>query len=521
MDTLKNAALLNGQANIPLAGIRVTGGIHELEADLSRSPHWNHDLAPTKLKNRKWGMWDIAALWIGMSVCTTTYMLASSLIAQGMSWWQAILTIALGNVVVLIPMILNAHAGTKYGISFPVYCRASFGVLGSNIPAVLRALVACGWFGIQTWIGGWAIFKLMTVFYPSWDALPAHYFGINAAQLGCFLGFWALNMAIVWKGMESIRHVEGLSAPLLLVMGAALLIWAYVKAGGFGPMLSQPSQFVAGGPREGQFWSFFFPALTGMVGYWATLSLNIPDFTRYAKSQKDQMAGQALGLPTTMTLYSFVGVAVTSATIVIFGEAIWDPVVLLSKFSNPAIIIVSMLALTLATLTTNLAANVVSPANDFANLWPKKISFKIGGLITGVIGILMMPWKLVADPTGYIFTWLIGYSALLGSIGGVLLCDYFLIRRAKLELAELFRHPGAYSYLSGINYRAVAALVSGVLPCLPGFLGTIGAADVSGFWMHMYHYAWFVSFAVSFGVYATLMGSPNAVRVSAAAKSKT
>lgn len=270
-------------------------------------------------------------------------------------------------------------------------------------------------------------------------------------------------------------------------------------------MLSQPSQFVPGGAQEGRFWSFFFPALTGMVGFWATLSLNIPDFTRFARTQRDQVLGQALGLPTTMTLYSFIGVAVTSATVLIFGEAIWDPVVLLAKFTHPAVVVVSMLGLTVATLSTNLAANVVSPANDFSNLWPKGISFRTGGLITGIIGILIQPWKLVADPSGYIFTWLIGYSALLGSIGGVLLSDYYLLRRAELNLPDLYSEKGAYAYQGGFNPKALLALLLGILPCVPGFLGTIQAAQVPAFWMGLYNYAWFVSFSVAFASYAVLM----------------
>ncbi|MFH1725284.1 MAG: NCS1 family nucleobase:cation symporter-1 [Elusimicrobiota bacterium] len=490
--------------------VKVTGNIHELVSDVSGSPYWNSDIAPAGLSERKWGKWDIAALWVGMSVCIPTYMLASSMIAQGMNWWQALLTILLGNVIVLFPMVLNAHAGTKYGIPFPVYCRAAFGMAGAHIPATLRSLVACGWFGIQTWIGGWAIYKLTCVGLPGMDALPKTFFGINACQFGCFLFFWALNMWIVWRGMESIRRVEDYAAPFLLVIGVCLLIWAYVKAGGFGPMLSQPSQFVPGGPREGRFWAFFFPALTGMVGYWATLSLNIPDFTRYARSQKDQVLGQAIGLPSTMLMYSFIGVAVTSATVIIFGEAVWDPVELLSRFQNPAVVVVCMVALTLATLTTNLAANVVSPANGFSNIWPKRISFRAGGLITGVIGILIQPWKLVQDPTGYIFTWLVGYSALLGSIGGVLLCDYFVLRRTKLDLPALYAAEGEYAYSRGFNPVAVAALVLGILPCVPGFAGTIKIAEVPDFWMSLYHYAWFVSFGVSFFTYLGLTAAVGA-----------
>ncbi|MEW6041500.1 MAG: NCS1 family nucleobase:cation symporter-1 [Elusimicrobiota bacterium] len=473
------------------------------EQELSKSPLWNADIAPTKKSDRKWGTWDIAALWIGMSVCIPTYMLASSLISGGMNWWQAVLTIFLGNAIVLIPMVLNAHAGTKYGVPFPVLARASFGTSGANVPAVLRAIVACGWFGIQTWIGGWAIYKLLTIYFKGWDTLPplSAWLGINLPQLLCFLFFWAINMYVIYRGMESIRFVEDYSAPLLLGVGLALLIWAYLKVGSFGPMFSQPSQFVAGGPKEGQFWLFFFPALTGMVGYWATLSLNIPDFTRYAKSQKSQILGQALGLNTTMPFYSFIGVSVTSATIVIFGQAVWDPVVLLSKFENPFVNIIAQVSLFLATLTTNLAANVVAPANSFSNLAPKKISFKTGGLITGIIGILIMPWKLIADPKGYIFTWLIGYSALLGPIAGIMICDYFIIKKKQLNHTGLYQNVGEYLFKKGYNVNALIALIVGVLPNVPGFSNTVGIFCCSPFWANLYHYAWFIGFIVAFVVY--------------------
>src|SRR5450759_1313984 len=281
-----------------------TSGFSELvEVDLSSvddSPLINKDIAPTKISERKWGTYDMAALWISMSACIPTYMLASSLISEGMNWYQAVLTVFLGNVIVLIPMILNAHAGTKYGIPFPVYCRASFGVRGANIPAMLRAFVACGWFGIQTWIGGWAIYKMITIYLPAWDSLPMWFAGINIAQFACFIFFWCINMLVIYKGIDSIRFLLNIKAPLLILLGLALLAWAYEQAGGFGPMLSQPSHFVPGGSKEGQFWAVFFPSLTGMIGFWATLSLNIPDFTRYSRTQRDQMLGQAIGLPTTM-----------------------------------------------------------------------------------------------------------------------------------------------------------------------------------------------------------------------------
>lgn len=491
-------------------------GIVELRDDLSGSSYYSGDMAPVSRAQRKWGMWDMAALWISMSACIPTYMLASSLIDGGMNWWQAVLTIFLGNVVVLIPMVLNAHAGTRYGIPFPVYCRASFGLLGANIPALLRAIVACGWFGIQTWIGGDAIFKIAAVFVPSWGDAPNDLFGkgtISGPQFACFMLFWGINMFVIYKGINSIRILLNIKAPLLIAMGLALLAWAYVEAGGFGSMMSRPSQFSAGGPKEGKFWMFFVAALTANVGFWATLSLNIPDFSRYAYSQRDQVVGQIAGLPTTMALYSFIGVAVTSAALAIysnqsagFQKKLWDPVFLLAQFRNPAVLVVALFCLCLATLATNIAANVVSPANDFAHLWPRRIGFRTGGLITGVLGILIQPWKLIADPTGYIYTWLIAYSALLGAVGGILIADYFLIRKTRLDLPGLYLQDGPYWYRNGFNPIAVLALIAGVLPCVPGFLetvapGLIAPADQPTFWKDLYAYAWFISFGISLLVY--------------------
>lgn len=469
---------------------------------------WNEDLAPVPPEKRTWKVWNFASLWISMAACIPTYMLASSLIGEGMNWWQAILTIFLANFIVLIPMILNAHAGTKYGIPFPVYCRASFGTIGANVPAMLRAFVACGWFGIQCWIGGEAIHKILGVFVPKLETLtPIPFLEITLTQFACFLFFWAINVWVIHRGIDSIRFLLSLKAPLLIFLGLALLLWAYQAAGGFGPILSQPSAFDAGQSKSGQFWFFFFPALTGMVGFWATLSLNIPDFSRYAKSQRAQILGQSIGLPPTMALYAFIGVAVTSATTIIFGKTLWDPVDVLTRFTNPFVLLIAMVALCIATLATNLAANVVSPANDFANLAPKRISFRMGGYLTGIIGILMMPWKLMADPTGYIFTWLIAYSALLGPIGGILIADYFVIRRKNLNLDALYQTHGEYRFTGGFSLVAMVALVLGILPSLPGFLvavKVIGPDAMPSFLLGLYHYAWFVGFGVAFVLYIFL-----------------
>jgi nucleobase:cation symporter-1, NCS1 family len=447
---------------------------------------YNPDLAPIPPERRTWGTYNYASLWVAMSVCIPTYMLASGLIAGGMSWIQAVFTILLGNLIVLIPMLLNAHAGTRYGIPFPVFVRASFGVRGANLPAVLRALVACGWFGIQAWIGGQAIYSMLRIVWPGAANVP----GSNWI---CFFLFWALNMYVIWRGIETIKFLEGIGAPFMLVVGLLLLFWITRKAGGLGPVLHTPSKFHS----TSEFMRFFIPALTGMVGFWATVALNIPDFTRYAKSQRAQMLGQALGLPTAMTLYSFIGVAVTSASAVIFGEAIWDPVVLLGRFNQPIVALIALVALLVATLNTNVAANVVSPSNDFSNLRPSLISFRTGGLITGVVGILMMPWKLLRDFSSYIFGWLVGCSALLGPIAGIMICDYYVLRHRLLKVEELYRRGGVYEYRNGFNQRAILALVAGIAVAL------IGLAVPALRWL--YDYAWFVGFMVSGGLYFLLM----------------
>jgi NCS1 family nucleobase:cation symporter-1 len=448
---------------------------------------YNADLAPSTPEQRTWGVYNYIALWFSMSMEVTTYMLASSLIAGGMNWKQAIGTILLGNLIVLVPMILNAHAGAKYGIPFPVFVRASFGVRGAQVPAMLRALVACGWFGIQSWIGGQSIAAMVNVLWPWTLTMPW-------VLWACFLGFWLLNMVVVWRGVESIRHLQSFSAPLLLVMSLGLLFWMVHKAGGLGPMLAAPSQFHS----TCSFLHFFFPSLTAMVGYWATLSLNIPDFTRYAKNQDSQILGQAFGLPVAMTLYSFIGIAVTSASTVVFGEPIWSPIVLLGKFHQPLVALLALVGILIATLNVNIGANVVSPSNDFSNLSPRLISFRTGGLITGFLGLAMMPWKLMATFGSYIFGWLVGYSGLLGPVAGIMVADYFFIRGTRLDTESLYRRDGPYEYRKGINPCALIALITGVVVALIGLV----VHDLR----FLYDYAWFVGFGVSALVYIVLMG---------------
>ncbi len=459
-----------------------------LEQDIQSSPLYNHDLAPVSGERRSWTTYNYAALWVSMSVNILTYILAANLVRGGMNWKQAVMTIFLGNTIVLAPMLLNSHPGARYGIPFPVLARASFGVLGANVAAVLRALVACGWFGIQSWIGGEAINTLLGTIWPAWRDNP---YGTAI----CFFIFWLINVLVILKGIEYIRFLQGVSAPVLLGVGLLLLGWAYIKAGGFGPMLSAPSQFT----NTSDFLKFLVPALNGAVGFWSTVSLNIPDFTRFAKDTRGQALGQAIALPLTMTLYAFIGVAVTSATVVIYGTAISDPIQLLSRFHSPVAVIISLLAILLATLNVNIGANVVSPANDFSNLWPRKISFKMGGVITCFVGMAMMPWKLLANHRTFIFGWLGGYAAVLGPVAGIMICDYFLIRRKRLVVNELYLRDGEYEYSRGFNWRAIGALCIGSAVALMGLV--IPSVRV------LYDYSWFVGFVVAFVVYWGLMKS--------------
>jgi NCS1 family nucleobase:cation symporter-1 len=466
-------------------------------ARVEESPLYNEDLAPVPLSRRTWTTYNYAALWISMAHCIPTYMLASGLMATGMNWWQALITILLGNTIVLVPILLNSHPGTRYGIPFPVFARAAYGTVGSNLPALMRALVACGWFGIQAWIGGEALHTLFTSLLPGWPGLLGPGFGGHTTtEWVAFLLFWGLNIFIIYRGMDLLRHVENWAAPFVLVMTAVLLVWAVREASGLGPLLNRPGRL----DSLAAFLPVFVPSLTAMIGYWATLSLNMPDFTRFGRSQREQMLGQVVALPTTMSVFAAMGVMITSATVIIYGEAIWDPVKLVGRFQQPVVVAISMFTAVVATLAVNIAANVVSPANDFANAFPRLIRFKTGGLITGLLGLAMQPWKLLADPSGYIFTWLLGYSGGLGSIAGVLIADYWVVRRKQLRLEDLYLSQGAYRYVGGWNAKAVVATVAG---CALAWGGWVIPALKP-----LYDYAWFVGFGVAFLLYVTLMGGP-------------
>lgn len=492
--------MINEQVELPDGRIELKEAV-----SLTGSSLYNEDLAPTRVAERNWTTYNYAALWISMAHCIPTYMLASGLITSGLSWTQALFTILLGNLIVLAPILLNSHPGTRFGIPFPVFARAAYGTWGSNVPALMRAIVACGWFGIQCWIGGKALHTFFLSMWPAWETVLGGHVGGHAPTMWLsFLMFWGANIWIIFRGMDLLRKIENIAAPYVLVMTMLLVWWAVDRAHGLGPILERNSHFHAEGKT---FLQVFIPSLTGMIGFWATLSLNMPDFTRYGRSQREQTIGQVVALPTTMTAFAAMGVIITSATQVIYGVAIWDPMDLALRFENRWMVAIAMFTVVIATLAVNIAANVVSPANDFANAFPKWITFRRGGLITGLIGIAMCPWKLLADPSGYIFTWLVGYSGGLGSIAGVLIADYWLVKKRKLDLADLYRTDGRYAYGvrdgavdgrerfkgSGTNLVAVGATLLG---CALAWVGAFVPALKP-----LYDQAWFVGAFSAGGAY--------------------
>ena len=469
------------------------------------SPYTNPELAPVPIEQRRWNTYNYCALWVGMAHNIPSYLLASGLILLGMDWLQAFLTITLANLLVLVPMLLNSHAGTKYGIPFPVFARAFYGLRGANIPALLRAFIACGWFGIQTWIGGSGIYVIASKLFGDWWSDAAPLFGKPWTLWASFALFWVIQMWIIWRGMETLRRFENWAAPFVIVVALVLLIWVLVKAGGLGPILDQPSKLGWGDA----FWPVFFPALMGMIAFWSTLSLNMPDFTRFGAGQRQQMLGQTLGLPTTMSFFAILSILITSGTQVIYGEAIWDPIQLANRFDNALVVALALFTVLVATVSVNVAANVVSPSYDFSNVWPKLISRRAGGLITGVLGIVFVPWVLLENERVYIFAWLQTYGGLLGAVAGVLIAGYWVRSRTRLDLAELYLRNGRYWFSAGFNWRALVATGLGMLLAVGGAYSTPGSGPfpeegLIPLLKPLYDYSWVVGLAASFVTFLVL-----------------
>jgi len=433
--------------------IVLTDAAHS-EAEQNHSM-WNDDLRPCTLAEHSWPGSKFASLWIGMCLCIPTYTLAGSMISLGLNWWEAVLAIFVGSVVVLSAILLVSHAGTKYGIPYPVFARLWFGTRGANVPALARALIAAGWFGINSWFGGQALDAILTTVLPFWRTLSTSWGGFPEHLWFAFAVFWLINVAIAMRGPQAIGRLAQIAAPTVGMAAIALLVWAVHGAGGFGPMLAAPAKV-----HGGQFWAIFLPSAVGVIGFWATLALNIPDYTRYAKTQRGQLLGQAFSMPLTMALFSFLGIAVTSATVIIFGKAIWNPVELIGKFPLAVIVIAGVIVI-LSSVTINVGANVMAPARAFENLWPRVINFAIGAVLTGLLSLAMQPWRVLETSQNYVFLWLGTYGLMLGAFDGIAIADYWLVRKRRLDLAQLYKPTGIYAYARGFNLRAVGALIVG------------------------------------------------------------
>ncbi|TKW40808.1 hypothetical protein SEVIR_1G270200v4 [Setaria viridis] len=463
------------------------------------------DLSPTPPSERTMTAWELASLWAGLVVGVPAYYLAGSLVDLGMSALQGVATVTFANLVVVVTLVLTAAPAVTHGLPFPVLARAAFGVHGAHVPAVIRALVGCGWFGIESWIGGRAIFLLLPSKLKSYPPLLAPVPGISAAplELACLLAFSAAQIAVIMCGMEGIRKLEKYAAPVLIVLTSALLAWAYTSAGGFGRFLTQTPRLTSG-----EFWKVFFPSLTANISFWATVSINIPDFARYARSQADQVLGQ-VGLPVFMGLYTFAGLAITSATETIFGHVISDPIELLGRIGGPATTLLAIFGITLAIITTNIPANVVAPANALVSMSPRRFTFAKGALVTALISIVFQPWRLVSSSESFVNIWLLSNSALAGPIGGVLLTDHYIVRRTYLDVDALYSEDSGspYYFQGGFNVAAMVAMATGVAPIVPGFLHKVGVlTNVSKAFVTAYNNAWFVSFFIAGAVYCLLCG---------------
>ncbi|OLR95000.1 NCS1 family nucleobase:cation symporter-1 [Actinokineospora bangkokensis] len=473
-------------------------------AAIAGSRFTNDELAPVPVEKRTWTTYNYFALWMGMAHNIPSYTLAASLIALGMNWVQALMTIMIGNIVVLVPMLLNSHAGTKYGIPFPVFARAFYGVRGANFAAILRGLIACGWFGIQTWVGGQALNVIVGKLVGSAWVGAGEVAGHPWTLWLCFLLFWVVQMVLIWRGMEAIRRFENWTAPLVSVGFLVLMGYVLVKAGGLGPILAAPSKLGWGS----EFWTVFAPSLMAMIAFWATLSLNMPDFTRFGGSQAKQVRGQILGLPTTMTFIAVVAILTTSGGQLLYGdgEDLWDPAQLAARFDSPVLVVLALVALVLATVSCNLAANVVSPSYDFSNAFPKRITFAVGGLITGVIGVVIMPWRLISDPSIYIFAWLGFYGGVLAAVAGVLVAGYWFTLRTKLDVADLYADGGGrYWFTGGWNVKALVSTVVGAVLAVGGAYGGPFPADgLIPPLKPLYDYNWAVGFAVALVLHTVL-----------------
>jgi NCS1 family nucleobase:cation symporter-1 len=496
------------------------GDVYELTdeatASLASSKYFNNDIRPTVQAERTWGTYNISMLWVGMSICIPSFMMASGLVGMGLSVWASVFNVVLGNVLILIPIQLNSYVGTKYGISFPVFSRLTFGMKGAHIASVSRAITACGWCAVQCGLGGTAIMFCVQAFVPSLDiSTPV------CVWVG-FLLFLFMTWLLTAFGEKIIRVFEAIGSPVLIVMSIGLLIWAFVIAGNAGYSVGDVfSTNITSGDtaatRGGAF-AVFLIGLTNNIGFWATMALNIPDFSRYAKNQKAQFRGQLYGMPIMMAVCAVIGAVYAQATFLadITGNrvALFSPVDALAYIGTPGTVSHSILLLVLgigviiATLTTNIAANVVAPGNGFSNLSPKRISYFWGVTIACVIAVVYQFLLTSSDTlSGAMFTFLNIYGGILAPFAAILIIDYWVHKKQRVEVIDLYREGSdtRYYYQGGFNSAAIIAWIAGAfVPTLYSIVAT--AAPSSAFvqnavlyYININSYLW--AFLVAFIVY--------------------
>ncbi|QSO47406.1 NCS1 family nucleobase:cation symporter-1 [Alicyclobacillus mengziensis] len=423
----------------------------------------NANLRPIAQSERKWSWYSYMALWMGMVHNIFNYEVAASLIVLGMNIWQALLTIFVADLILMVPLALNGYVGNKYGIPFPVFARLAFGVFGANIPALIRAFVAIGWFGVQSFLGSTALNALLILLIPSWSHMSGTFLGLPGNGWIALLLFWVLQGVVATHGMDVIRRFENWAGPVILIVMLGLVVWAVTVLHGMGPIFTEPSKFKS----SGAFWAVFGPGVISVIGSWASMGLNIPDFTRFSRSTKDQVVGQFVGLPITTFVFSLMASFITSATIVAFGSAIWDPVQLLQHFKSPVVLILGAAALTIATMSVNVASNLVSPIYDLINAFPRKLNFRSAAIVSMVIAFVIMPWKLMQSPQG-IDTLLNTAGAFLGPATGIVIADFWLLRTRRVKLTDLYTREGVYRYSKGFNVTAIVVLIISMLVSFAG-----------------------------------------------------
>ncbi|KAL6300389.1 permease for cytosine/purines, uracil, thiamine, allantoin-domain-containing protein [Sparassis latifolia] len=479
---------------------------HHKDLTYAQSLLVNDDLSPVGPEKRTWGTWNFVAFWIADSFNINTWMIASSMVQLGLSWWQAWIAVWVGYGVVAPFIVLNARPGAIFHVTFPVVARTSFGMWGSLWCVFNRGAMACIWYGVQASIGGSCVLVMLRTMWPSvnniHNSMPASS-GTNTRDFMCFFLFWLISLPAIWIPIHKVRHLFTLKAIIVPVAGISFFIWCIVKARGVGPIVHQPSQL-----RGSVLGWAMVTSIMSCVSNMATLVTNAPDFASRSRRPSDAILPQLITVPLGFSIVSFLGIIVSSSSQAIYGEAIWSPINLLGMFldDHPShatrfgVWFISA-SFIIAQLGTNISANSISAGCDLTALFPRFINIRRGGYIAAIVGMCMLPWNLLKSSNSFT-NYLSAYSVFLSSIAGVMITDYYVIRKGHYRIKDLYRtsRDGWYWYTFGVNFRAYAAYISGILINVVGFAGATGRS-VPLAATRIYQLAFFTGFGVSALVY--------------------